>query len=89
VSFYFVFEILSAKVLSNSMVPDTGISNAQRGGLKGKKVRLTYALLHKAFKLAELAVCFRTAYPPPLETNKLFREILRDAAQLEKDNELV
>jgi hypothetical protein len=39
--------------------------------------------------LAGLAVCFKTAYPPPLEINKFFHEILRDAAKLEKDDELV
>ena len=41
--FYFVFEISSAKILSNSMVPNTSILNAQHSGLKGKKVCLTYA----------------------------------------------
>ena len=35
--FLFVFEISSAEILSNSMVPDTSILNAQHGGLKGKK----------------------------------------------------
>lgn len=55
--------------------------------LKPQPLRLRRAI-RTAYKIAEFRVAFQTAYPPPDNPERFYREILRDAARELEDDEL-